>query len=239
MPSHIPSALEVNGVIKSYGSLKAVNNVNLTIPQGTFLSLIGPNGAGKSTLLKMIVGLLRQDKGSIRVFGKDTLSEGIQTKGYISYISDEPTPYEYLTGEEFIALTARLRAVADTKVREYQKYYVEAFGLHDIIRQRISEYSRGSKQKVAFIAAMVHTPQLLIIDEPVVGLDPTSIETFGKELQTYVKKGGTVLLATHILSFAADYAQTVAVLHKGSIQKEQHITSKTDLNSIYELATRS
>lgn len=237
MPSsHIPSALEVKGVTKSYGDLKAVNKVDLSIPPGTFFALIGPNGAGKSTLIKMIVGLLLQDTGVINVFGNDTVTGGLQTKSMISYISDDPAPYDYLTGEEFVLLTARLRGVSVHKAMETQKEYVEAFRLESIIHQRVSEYSRGSKQKVAFIAAMIHNPKLLIIDEPVVGLDPTSIEVFGKELKKYVKKGGTVLMATHILSFASEYADAVAVLHNGVIRGEQHITSKTNLNTVYELA---
>jgi ABC-2 type transport system ATP-binding protein len=119
------------------------------------------------------------------------------------------------------------------------KKLTNLFGLEKIIRQPVSQYSRGSRQKVAFIAAMISNPQLLVIDEPIVGLDPGSIDVFGNELLEYVKKGGTVLLATHILPFAAKYADRVAVMYNGQIVIERLVTENTNLERIYELAMES
>lgn len=233
------NAVEIHTISKAYGSTKAAKNINLSIPQGSLFALIGPNGAGKSTMMKMIVGLLRQDKGTIHIFNEDTINNSIQAKSLLSYISDDPTPYDYLSGLEFIELTARLRGLILNDALAISKKLIKQFGLEKIIRQPVSQYSRGSKQKVAFIAAMISNPQLLIIDEPIVGLDPGSIDIFGNELLTYVKKGGTVLLATHILSFAAKYADRVAVMFDGQIVIERAITENTNLERIYELAMQS
>ncbi len=233
------SAIEISRISKSYGSTKAVKSTDLSIPQGTLYALIGPNGAGKSTIMKMIVGLLRQDKGTIRIFDEDTIEKTLDAKSMLSYISDDPTPYDYLSGMEFIELTARLRGLIMEDALSIAKRLIKLFKLEKMIRQPVSQYSRGSRQKVAFIAAMISNPQILVIDEPIVGLDPGSIDVFGEELLAYVKKGGTVLLATHILSFAAKYADRVAVMFEGQVVIERAITENTNLERIYELAMQS
>lgn len=239
MPKNIQSAVEITSLAKAYASTKAVRNISLSIPQGCLHALIGPNGAGKSTLMKMIVGLLRQDKGTIHIFDKDTIERSLEAKSMLSYISDDPTPYDYLSGMEFIELTARLRGLIMEDALSIAKRLIKLFKLEKMIRQPVSQYSRGSRQKVAFIAAMISNPQILVIDEPIVGLDPGSIDVFGEELLAYVKKGGTVLLATHILSFAAKYADRVAVMFEGQVVIERAITENTNLERIYELALQS
>lgn len=230
--------VSIENIVKAYGTVKAVKGITLSVPVGSFYAIIGPNGAGKSTLMKMVVGLLRQDAGRIRIFGHDTLTNPTATKSILSYISDDPTPYEYLTGIEFVSLTARLRGISREQKTEVMHRYTKMFDIAEVMKQPISGYSRGSRQKIAFIAAMVGSPKLLVIDEPIVGLDPTSIEVFGTELQRFCHEGGTVLLSTHILSFASRFARKVGVLYDGKLAAEKDITEKTDLERVYELAVR-
>lgn len=231
-------ALEISSVSKHFGSFTAVKKVSLTVPSGQIYSLIGPNGAGKSTLIKMITGLLKPDAGSIKIFGSDIVLQPLAAKQQIGYISDDPSPYEYLTGREFLFLTARLRKMDTTVTSGRLKELIPVFSLEDIIDRHVSEYSRGSKQKVAFLAAVLTHPPLLVIDEPIVGLDPTSITIFGKELRAYVKEGGTVFMATHILSFAQDYATHAGVLYQGQLKQQKTVSAKTNLQSLYELAVK-
>lgn len=234
--AHPHDALTISHVSKSFGSSKAVTGIDLTVEAGELYACIGPNGAGKTTLLKMIVGLLCPDRGTIKVFGNDVVSEPLAARRMISYIPDDPTPYDYLTGEEFVMLTANLRGVSARDAAHTCSRMGEMFRMSDIMRSPISQYSRGSRQKTAYIAAMVGNPRILIIDEPIVGLDPTSIEAFGADLSAYVKNGGTVFLATHILSFAAEHATRVGVINKGKLCTEQRVSAKTNLERVYQLA---
>lgn len=228
-------AIKIENLSKKFGSFEAVSDVTLYIPKGEIFALIGPNGAGKTTLIKMLVGLLKPDQGNFKIFGKDIGEEPETVKKTFGYISDNPIVYEYLSGLEFLYLTGTLRgiekSVLDKKIKELKKI----FPLGEVIYQPMAEYSRGNRQKLAFLAAILDDPQLLIIDEPVVGLDPSSIKILGTKLQQFVKKGETVFFVTHILSFAQDYATRVALMDKGKIIKEEKVTKNISLESIYQL----
>lgn len=227
-------AIETHNLSKYFGEIKAVSDVNLKIQKGQISSMIGPNGAGKSTLIKLLVGLLAPSKGSANIFGYDIVSQPELAKGTFGYISDDPTAYGYLTGAEFLGLTGNLRGIPTSKLKVRIEELKNLFPLGEIIHERMGSYSRGNRQKLAFLAALIAKPQLLIIDEPIVGLDPASIKIFGKTLTGFAKKGGTVFFATHILSFARDFAERVYLMNEGKIVSEEKITPATSLENIYQ-----
>lgn len=229
--------IETKNLTKEFGRLKAVDKVSIKIKKGEIFALIGPNGAGKTTLIKMLVGLLSPTKGEAKIFGFDVEKNPLGAKEKFGYISDNPTAYEFLTGMEFLSLTGNLRGVPEKKLTKKIKQLAHLFPLGRILNQPISGYSRGNRQKVAFLAVLLAQPQLLIIDEPVAGLDPESIEIFGRTLKKFAKEGGTVFFVTHILEFGQKYADRVSVMNKGKIVTEKKVSKRTSLQSIYRSQT--
>lgn len=213
-PEHV---IEVSSVSKRFTETDAVKNVSFTVSAGDIFALVGPNGAGKTTLLKMIVGLLQPDSGNIYVGGYDIVCMPVAAKKCFGYVSDDPSAYDYLTGIEFLSLTGRLRGMNQSDIHARIKELSELFPIKDILKKSMSGYSRGNKQKTAFLAALMSEPKVLIIDEPVVGLDPYSMKIFGRTLKIYAKKGHAVLFVTHILEFAREYATRAAVMQEGKI----------------------
>lgn len=228
-------AIEMHTLSKYFGTIKAVSDVNLKIQKGEIFALIGPNGGGKSTLIKLLVGLLYPTTGSALVFGYEIVSQPEEAKSLFGYVSDEPTAYGYLSGMEFLAMTGNLRGIPPSTLKKRIEDLKTLFPLGDIIHERMGSYSRGNRQKLAFLAAILSEPKLLIIDEPIVGLDPASIEILGDTLTKFAKSGGTVFFATHILSFAKAYASRVGLMHHGQIITEQEIKESTSLDHIYQM----
>lgn len=228
-------AIKIENLSKKFGYLTAVSQVNLRIQLGEIYALIGPNGAGKTTLIKMIVGLLSADSGTASIFGHDINKQQEEAKKLFGYISDNPTAYDYLSGREFLTLTGSLRTMRKHVINERISELINLFPINNIIDQPMSEYSRGNKQKVAFLAALLAQPKLIIIDEPIVGLDPDSIKIFGNTLKNFAKNKGTVFFATHILSFAQTYASRVGIMRNGKIVVEKNIEKDTKLEALYQL----
>ncbi len=226
-------AISTIDLTKDFPSLKAVDKVNLKIKFGEIYSLIGPNGAGKSTLVKLLVGLLAPSKGQAIIGGFDISKQPIEAKQQFGYVSDNPQAYDYLTGNEFLILTGKLRQLSENMIKERIHQLTPLFPIKDILNTQMANYSRGNRQKVAFLGALLPKPKILIIDEPIAGLDPTSIEIFGKTLKNFAKNGGAVLFVTHILSFGQLYADKLGVMDKGKIIKEEIITPKTAIDKIY------
>lgn len=229
--------IETAELTRDFGKVKAVNNVNITINSGDIYALIGPNGAGKTTLIKMLVGLLTPTNGQALICGVDINKKPVEAKANFGYVPDSPDVYGFLTGREFLQMTGNLRGMEKSKIEKRIKELENLFPLKEILGQWMSSYSRGNRQKTAFLAALLSEPKLLVIDEPIAGLDPTSMETFGQTLKKFAAEGGAVLLATHILSFGQKYASRVGVMSKGQIKKEMVIGEKT-LETIYEQETK-
>lgn len=209
--------LSVNNVSKYFGEKKAVNNVSFTINQGEIFSLIGPNSSGKTTLVKSIIGLLQMSEGTITVGGNDVLTHPEKAKSLIGYIPDEPSIWPYMTGEEFLYFTQALFGVKEkTREKELPKL-LETLHLKGLEKQAFEEYSRGNKQKFSITSAMVHHPKLLLIDEPIVGLDPTGAEIAKNMFVDFAKKGGAVLLVTHTLPVAEEISDRIGFLKNGSL----------------------
>ena len=217
--SNRPIALALRGVSKSFDR-PAVDALDLTIYGGEFYALVGPNGAGKTTTLRMVVGLLKPDAGSIGIGGIDALSDSVAAKQITAWLSDEPmiydklTPYEYL---EFVAGLWRIEpAVAQARAREL----IGWLGLEPHAHERCEGFSRGMRQKVALAGALVHDPKLIILDEPLTGLDAGTARQVKDVLRARVREGGTVIMTTHILEVAERMADRIGVIARGRLIAE-------------------
>ncbi|MEA3248751.1 MAG: ABC transporter ATP-binding protein [Patescibacteria group bacterium] len=212
--------LEFKNVSKTFGSLTAIKDLSFVVRPGEIYGLIGPNGSGKTTTLKMIAGLYRPTEGSVLVQGYDVVEASTKSKEHIGYVSDEPNAYDRLTGREFLQFVGELfgmdRTLRDARIEEL----LGEFGIHDLAGALFGGYSRGTKQKMSIIAAFLHEPELILIDEPMVGLDPASARTVKKMLSDYAKDGGAVLLSTHTLPIADEICDKYGVLKEGVLDVE-------------------
>ncbi len=209
--------LKVNKLTKYFGNNKAVDNVSFEVKRGEIFSLIGPNSSGKTTIIKTIAGLLQPTEGNIQVGDFDVAKNPEEAKARIGYIPDEPSVWPYMTGEEFLYFTEALFGI-DEKIRlSSLPKLLEPFNLAGLEKQYFEEYSRGNKQKFSIIAAMSHQPKLLLIDEPIVGLDPTSAQIAKKMFVEFSKQGGAVLLVTHTLQVAEEISHRIGFLKKGAL----------------------
>jgi ABC-2 type transport system ATP-binding protein len=209
--------LKVKKLTKYFGTNKAVDGVSFSIKKGEIFSLIGPNSSGKTTIVKTIAGLLQPTGGSVEVGGFDVVKKPEKAKAEIGYIPDEPSVWPFMTGEEFLYFTQSLFGI-DEKVRLASLPDLLAkFNLAGLEKQYFEEYSRGNKQKFSIMAAMSHAPKLLLIDEPIVGLDPTSAQLAKKMFVEFAKRGGSVLLVTHTLAVAEEISDRIGFLEKGKL----------------------
>lgn len=226
--------LVVNNVSKHFGGTKAVDAVDLEIGEGQIFALVGPNGSGKTSLIKLIVGLSEADGGSISVFGYKQPEESGLISPQLGYLPDDPEGFEELTGREFLWFVSRLRGLENATAGPRIEELLGLFPLSDQPDQLISQYSRGTKQKIAFLAGILAWPRLVVIDEPIVGLDPGSIDIFKDKLKSLAKEGTAVLFATHILGFATDLADRVGFMVNGKIVKQVNNKKGMKLKAVYK-----
>jgi ABC-2 type transport system ATP-binding protein len=214
-----PVALATRGLTKCFDR-PAVDALDLTVYGGEFYALVGPNGAGKTTTLRMVVGLLRPDAGMIAVAGIDALADPVAAKQIVAWLSDEPMIYDKLTPFEYLEFVAGLwrieTAVAEARAREL----INWLGLEPHAHERCEGFSRGMKQKVALAGALVHDPQLIILDEPLSGLDAGTARQVKNVLRDRVAAGGTVIMTTHVLEVAERMADRIGVLAHGRLIAE-------------------
>jgi len=209
--------IQIENVSKHFGDLAAVDSLDLTIPDGQFFGFLGPNGAGKTTTIKMITGLLRPDTGRVTLNGIDIQKEPEAAKRYIGYIPDIPFFYEKLTGMEFLQFVGRIYEMDEQRVQDQIDEYVQLFHLESYIYQRMEQYSHGTNQKIVFAAAFLHEPQILVIDEPMVGLDPQSARLLKDTLRTKVSKGATIFMSTHTLPVVEELCNRVGIIRQGQL----------------------
>ena len=222
-------ALTIKGVSRSFGDIQAIQNLDLNIKKGTIHGLLGPNGSGKSTTMKLIMGLLKPDTGSISVYGKDPTRDPIAVKRMIGYVPETPRLYEYLTGLEYLDFIADIYGVDPDVKEERITEFLEAFGLEGRENEMISGYSHGMKQKTALIGAILHEPRLLILDEPLSGLDPKSARIVKDLLHRLSEKGTTTIFSTHIMEIADALCDRISVLFMGEKLGEGSPTELRDL----------
>jgi len=209
--------IELHNVSKSYGTTLAVRDLSLDIAKGELFAFLGPNGAGKTTTIKMICGLLFPTTGTIRIAGFDILKEGQQARRVISYVPDQPFLYEKLTGREMLQFIAAMYAMPPDRARERMDEMISVFGLETFVDNLTQHYSHGMRQRTVFACALLHEPEVLIVDEPTVGLDPRSIRLLKDLLRNEVARGVTVFLSTHSLDIAQELADRIGVIGQGRL----------------------
>ena len=214
-----PAALSLAGLSKTF-ERPAVDGLDLTVRAGEFYALLGPNGAGKTTTLRMVVGLLKPDAGSITVFGTDALADAVAAKRLIAWVSDEPMIYDKLTPLEYLEFVAGLWGIEAGEAEANARGLIDWLGLGPHANERCEGFSRGMRQKVALAGALVHDPRLIILDEPLTGLDAGTARQVKDVLQARVRAGGTVIMTTHILEVAERMAERIGVLANGRLIAE-------------------
>jgi len=211
--------LQLKGVSKSYdrGKTWAVDNLNLEINSGEIFGFLGPNGAGKTTTLRTIVGLLPPDRGTIVFDGIDVWKKPLVAKRRISFLPDNPNIYDRLTGLEYVRFIADVYGVPAKERRERLERLLHIFDMAAAAPDLIKSYSHGMRQKIALIAALIPQPDLLVLDEPITGLDPRSVHLFKNLLHEHCRAGGTVFFSTHILDVAERLCDRVGIIRKGRL----------------------
>lgn len=209
--------LELRGVMKRYGSFQAVKGIDLRAERGEIFGFLGPNGAGKTTTIRMVAGVLRPTAGQVFVGGLDMALEPEAAKAKVGYIPDRPYLYEKLSGGEFLRFVAGLWGKDGAEADRRAERLLELFGLTEWRDELIESYSHGMRQKVLIASALIHRPELIVVDEPMVGLDPRSAKLLKDLLQTFVDEGGTVFLSTHTLEVAEALCDRISIIQGGEI----------------------
>jgi ABC-2 type transport system ATP-binding protein len=212
-----PVVLAISGLMKRYGGTVAVENVDLEVRAGSFYGIVGPNGAGKTTTLSIVTGLLRPDAGTVTVLGADVWRDPAAAKRSLGVLPDRLRLFDRLTGAQLLYYSATLRGLDGVTARKRSSDLATAFGLHDALGRLVSDYSVGMTKKIALAAAIIHSPRVLVLDEPFESVDPVSAATVTDVLQRYVAGGGTVLLSSHSMDLVERICDSVAVIVDGHV----------------------
>lgn len=209
--------IDIKNVKKSFGNKEVLKDINLLVKDGEIFGFLGPNGAGKTTTIKMVVGLLLPDSGTIEVQGIDVVDKPLETKKRISYVPDNPDIYEQMTGIQYLNFLSDVYGVSVEERRPRIERLANLFSMSDDLRGFISSYSHGMKQKIVLIGALVTEPEVLILDEPMVGLDPKSAFTLKEIMRDLADKGRTVFFSTHVMEVAEKLCDRIAIINNGEI----------------------
>ncbi len=219
MPSSSTAALEILNLEKRF-SEPAVNGLSLTVQDGEFYALLGPNGAGKTTTLRMVAGLLEADAGSVKICGIDAFENPIAAKQVLAWVPDEPMVYDKLTPLEYLEFVAGLWSMEPDLARFRADRLLDSFGLGPHSNERCGGFSKGMRQKVALAGALIHEPRLIILDEPLTGLDAGSARQVKKVLSGLVAQGVSIIMTTHILEVAERMADRIGIIARGKLVAE-------------------
>jgi len=239
--------IELRNVCKTYGgTVKAVDNLNLVIPDGEIVGFLGPNGAGKTTTIKMITGILNPDSGTILVNGKNIEKEALEAKKQIGYVPDTPNMFLRLKGIEYLNFMADMYDVSTEERKERIENLSRRFGMSEVLQDRIQSYSHGMRQKIILIGVLLHNPSVWILDEPMTGLDPRSSFLLKEMMREHADQGNTVFFSTHVLEVAEKVCDRVAIINKGELlfcgtleEMKEHFKKNTSLESIFLELTES
>jgi ABC-2 type transport system ATP-binding protein len=209
--------ISIKNLVKKYGSKTVVDHMNLEVAEGEFFGFLGPNGAGKTTTIKILTGLLLPTDGDVTVNGISVKGDYREAKKLLSYIPDQPYLYEKLTGREFLEFVGRLYGISADICGKRIQELLEQFDADDYADELSENYSHGMKQKIVFASALLHDPKIIILDEPMVGLDPKSARLVKDILRERVENGVTVFMSTHTLSVAEEVAHRVGIIRKGEL----------------------
>ena len=209
--------IEFDIVVRRYGRTVAVNGLTLTIPRGELFALLGPNGAGKTTAIRMLVGLLQPESGQVRVCGVDCSRKPREASSFLGYVPDEQYLYEKLSGREILEFTAEMHGLDRGTTRKRIARELERFEMAEFLDHLTETYSHGMRQRLVFAIALLHDPQVLVVDEPMVGLDPRSARVVKNLLRAEAAAGKTVLMSTHTLAVAEEIADRIGILNHGQL----------------------
>ena len=209
--------IELFDLVKRFGDLVAVNGISLTVPRGEFLAVLGPNAAGKTTTIKMIAGLIKPSSGKVRVAGFDVQTEPLEARRRMAYVPDFPFLYDKLTPWEFFRFTGQLFRMEEFRIQAAARELIARFNLEPYLAKPIEGLSHGTRQRIAIASALLHDPEVFVIDEPMVGLDPHHARVVKDILKERSKRGMTVFVSTHQLSVAEEMADRIAIIHQGRL----------------------
>ena len=207
--------ISLKGVRKAFGPKVAVDGLSIEVGRGELFAFLGPNGAGKTTTIKMMAGLLRPDAGHIEVAGIDVQRDYVAAKARLSFVPDEPYVYDKLSGREFLSFVGRMYGMSERAALDEAGMLIERFELGEFLDDLCESYSHGMKQRLVLSAALLHRPEVMLVDEPMVGLDPKSARLVKQILQTRASQGVTVFMSTHTLDVAEQLASRIGIINRG------------------------
>ena len=230
--------LQINNIVKEFGSFAAVNGINVNIKQGELYGFLGQNGAGKTTTIKMIAGIYAPTSGSISINGIDISKNHVKAKLQIGYVPDQPYLYDKLTGREFLFFSGGIYNLDKINIQNKIEELVDLLKIESWLDKRTEEYSQGMKQRITIASALLHDPKLIVLDEPMVGLDPQSAVLVKNILKQKVSEGSSVFISTHSLSFAEEICSRIGIIKQGKMiyedNREAIETIKANLNQNFE-----
>ena len=209
--------IEIQDLTRTFGEKVAVDKLSLTVDRGERFAFLGPNGAGKTTTIKVMAGLLRPNSGHVRICGFDTVTEPGQAKARMAYVPDEPYLYEKLSGREFLLFVADMYGINRRETERRIARSIELFQLDEYLDDLCETYSHGMKQRVVLTSALLHKPEVLVVDEPMVGLDPRGARLVKDIFREQAEAGACVFMSTHTLSVAEEVADRIGIIHRGAL----------------------
>jgi ABC-2 type transport system ATP-binding protein len=209
--------IELIHLVKKFGDLTAVNDLSLTVPRGEFFAVLGPNAAGKTTTIKILAGLIKPNSGVARVSGFDVQTQPLEARRRLAYVPDFPFLYEKLTPWEFFRFTGQLFLMPEAQIQSNGRELIQRFNLEPYVNKPIEGLSHGTRQRVAIVSALLHEPEVFVIDEPMVGLDPHHVRVVKDILREKATAGMTVFVSTHQLSVAEEMADRIGIIHQGRL----------------------
>jgi ABC-2 type transport system ATP-binding protein len=227
--------LDVRALTKTYGRVRGVRGVSFQLNAGEVTGYLGPNGAGKSTTVKILTGLIPPSSGQVLVDGRDIRHDLIGYKRAVGYVPEEPHLYPYMTGREYLELVGRLRALPEQRLRERIDELMRALGLGAAQHSALETYSKGMRQKVLLAAALIHNPSILILDEPLSGLDVTSALIVRGVIERLARAGRTILFSSHTLEVVEKVCARVIILHRGAVVADDAVGRLRDLMNLPSL----
>ncbi len=226
------AAVAVAGLVKRFGEKTAVDQLDLLVPTGSWFGVVGPNGAGKTTTIRMIVGLLRPDEGSVQICGRDVWPDPTEVKKIVGVLPDDLRLFERLTGEELLLYVGLLRRFERDEVLNRSAELLDLLGLRGAANDLVADYSTGMRKKIALAAALVHSPKVLLLDEPFESVDPVSSKIIVDVLEHYRSGGGTIVFSSHVMDTVERLCDHVAIVSDGRVVRTGTVATLTDASMV-------